>query len=381
MSWPNIDYGAVVQQPKLYFLDSQLQGMTVARERGVPKEVPGANAVVYRIKTGQKDLALRFFTKRPSEGTIERYQVLSERRLRGESAYIPQCYVFPTGLCHGSETFPVVALDWVEGKRLDRFIIDGPSKSDVDQLANGVATLAKKLREDRFAHGDIQMKNLIVTPDSRILLVDLDGVWLPELAHYPPNEVGHRHFQHPQRSEDTIWDESVDAFAFASLYTSLRAIAADWGLLDLCSDQRLVLSSNDYENPTSSTTFFRLATSPDVSVRRLSETLFRWCGDSASLYDSFATFEEATPHAAMMDTPRRRVVRQTVAEGSTIQPPTTLAAVRAASASAAASIASVKPNAVQVVVGRGKSRKLRLLAYGCVSAGVITLLVLLLSQR
>src|SRR2546430_4647189 len=62
------------------------------------------------------------------------------------------------------------------------------------------------LFRSQVAHGDLQHGNILVRGGS-IQLVDYDGMWVPALKGRHATEIGHRAYQHPERSEQDYRSE------------------------------------------------------------------------------------------------------------------------------------------------------------------------------
>ena len=118
------------------------------------------------------------------------------------------------------------------------------------------------LRGLRIAHNDLQHGNVMVQADGSIRLVDYDGMYLPEFRGERSPELGHKNYQHPQRSAEH-YDENVDNFPSLVIYVSLLAVAADAGLWDFHDEDNLILTRKDYADPGSSEVFGRLKRSSD----------------------------------------------------------------------------------------------------------------------
>src|SRR5207244_4291206 len=87
------------------------------------------------------------------------------------------------------------------------------------------AILVRHLEAAQMAHGDLQHGNILVRGGS-IHLVDYDGMWVPALSGRHATEIGHRAYQHPERSEQDYGQE-IDRFSALVIYLSLAALARD----------------------------------------------------------------------------------------------------------------------------------------------------------
>ena len=74
----------------------------------------------------------------------------------------------------------------------------------------------------RIAHNDLQHGNVLVQREGGIRLVDYDGKFLPKFRGERSPELGHKNYQHPERSPEH-YDENVDNFSSLVIYLSLLA--------------------------------------------------------------------------------------------------------------------------------------------------------------
>ncbi|MEX0716982.1 MAG: lipopolysaccharide kinase InaA family protein [Planctomycetaceae bacterium] len=65
---------------------------------------------------------------------------------------------------------------FVQGIELRRELRNGPLPADLDRLAHEFERLWRKLGELRLSHGDMKTTNFLVTPERRLMLIDLDGM-------------------------------------------------------------------------------------------------------------------------------------------------------------------------------------------------------------
>ncbi|MFN3333762.1 MAG: hypothetical protein ACK47M_14745, partial [Caldilinea sp.] len=124
-----------------------------------------------------------------------------------------------------------------------------------------------------IAHGDLQHGNLIVV-QGRLKLIDYDGMYVPALAGRRSHEVGHRNYQHPQRSEVTFGPE-IDHFSSWIIYTSLVALTAEPSLWQRLrgGDECLLFRREDFVAPERSPTLATLEQMGDARLTRLAATL------------------------------------------------------------------------------------------------------------
>ena len=225
----------------------------VLDEDGKPVMSSGNFAVVFKMKDEQtgKLYALKCFTKE-QEGRAEAYRLIAEELESVNSSYLtPIKYLGKELFVDSSATdeteFPVLLMDWVEGKTLDKYIRENlDDQYALEMLAYQFSRLAMWLLPQPFAHGDLKPDNIIVREDGSLVLVDYDGMYVPAMKGQKARELGSPDFRHPSRTADEF-NEHIDDFPIASILLSLKAIALQPGLLEeYGAKDRLLFSTSDY---------------------------------------------------------------------------------------------------------------------------------------
>ena len=279
MPWPAItDFSEAVQNPRLCFKGTELEaGVVAVNQRGMPLVFSGAFACVYRVSVGNRTFAVRCFTREVGDQQA-RYGELSNYLLN----VLPPSFVHFEYVEHGislrGDWYPIVRMEWVDGELLSRFV--GSRLDQPDTLRRVAAQWrggpTASLRGLRIAHNDLQHGNVLVQRDGSIRLVDYDGMFLPKFRGERSPELGHKNYQHPERSSEH-YDENVDNFSSLVIYLSLLAIASDPGLWAFYNDDNLIFTRNDYADPGKSPLFDLLKKSPDQTVAKLTERLEECC--------------------------------------------------------------------------------------------------------
>ena len=227
----------------------------VLGDDGLPVMTGGNFAVVFKMKDEQsgKIYAIKCFTKE-QEGRAEAYREIAKELKDVSSPYILSIRYIEKELFvdtdQTTETeFPVLLMDWVEGKTLDKYLRENiEEKEKIEALLTAFFQLAEWLVTQPFAHGDLKPDNILVREDGSLVLVDYDGMFVPAMIGQKSRENGSPDFSHPQRSEE-IFDEHIDDFSILSILLSLSIVFVNNNLLaKYGADGRLLFSKNDYEN-------------------------------------------------------------------------------------------------------------------------------------
>ena len=232
-AWPDLtEYHEAVQHPPRAFADPGLRVVALELDRfGMPKPATGGNAVVYKARqpggflSFKKTWAIRCFL-RPISDHAERYEAISRHLRKVRLPYDVNFQFLKQGIQIRSSWFPIVKMQWAEGDLLHSHIekqLRYPGS--LATLRAKWVTLVRDLEAARVAHGDLQHGNILVRGGS-IQLVDYDGMWVPALKGRHATEIGHRAYQHPERSEQDYGQE-IDRFSALVIYLSLAALEQD----------------------------------------------------------------------------------------------------------------------------------------------------------
>ena len=227
----------------------------VLGEDGEPVMTSGNFAVVFKMKDEQsgKLHAVKCFLKE-QEGRAEAYRQIAEELEFVSSTFLtPIKYLdkelFVDSANSEDSEFPVLLMDWVEGRTLDKYIREHiDDQYELSLLAYQFSRLAMWLMPQPFAHGDLKPDNILVKEDGTLVLVDYDGMYVPAMKGQKARELGSPDFRHPGRTEE-VFDDHIDDFSLASILLSLKAIALQPSLLEeYGASDRLLFSEKDYRN-------------------------------------------------------------------------------------------------------------------------------------
>ncbi len=264
------DYQEAVQVPTSAFRDPELQDATPRTNvLGLPQPITGAFAAVFPMTTdaGRTYAAKCFLKEHPEQQT--RYEAVSDHLETVDLDALVDFDYQPEGIRVDGADYPLLKMEWVDGTVLNRFVEDHLNAPDVmARLAEAWADLMAELESHDIAHGDLQHGNVLVQSaddDLQLRLVDYDTMYVPALDGWKSAEVGHRNYQHPDRT-DVDFGPSLDRFPGLALYTALRACAVRPSLWDRYDNGENVLFRDaDFYDPEASPLFDELAAMDEVA--------------------------------------------------------------------------------------------------------------------
>ena len=122
--WPSmVDYQEAIQSPVSAFESSELRrGTPVANKLGMPRPICGTFASVYELGSGRRRWAVKCFLRNTPD-LHRRYARISDhlkkcRRLKYFATFEYQ----EKGIRVRGQFFPLVKMEWVEGRPLNTYI-------------------------------------------------------------------------------------------------------------------------------------------------------------------------------------------------------------------------------------------------------------------
>ena len=274
----------------------------VLGEDGQPVMSSGNFAVVFKMKDEQngKFYAVKCFTKE-QEGRAEAYREIAKELKDVSSPYLVSIRYLEKELFVDTDQtieteFPVLLMDWVEGKTLDKYLQENlDDKYALEMLAYRFSQLSQWLIPQPFAHGDLKPDNILVREDGSLVLVDYDGMYVPAMKGQKARELGSPDFRHPLRTEDDF-DEHIDDFPLVSIFLSLKAISLQPYFLELYgASDRLLLSDTDYRDIRNSETIANLSSSYDDELNRIVNLFSTYCCYRKAFKLDISIFEVSKP--------------------------------------------------------------------------------------
>ncbi len=236
MKHPNIShYYETMLHPQGRF--GTLDQVVPAHDRhGEPDYTAGNHSVVFRVTVGDRMCALKCYTRENLQRKVLHQKIDDYFEKHPAEYWVGFRYLEDEMMVFdalgGAGRYPVLLMDYVEGKSLGRQVRERCHNGDreaLQALAQSFDRMALWMACSDFAHGDVKPDNILVTPNGRLKLIDYDGMFVPALAGQPAPELGTRAFQHPAR-ERSFFDARIDDYPLALLSVSLHALASDPGL-------------------------------------------------------------------------------------------------------------------------------------------------------
>ncbi|MHB1036744.1 MAG: WD40 domain-containing protein [Pirellulales bacterium] len=213
-----------------------------------------------------------------------RYNLIANHLQNHRLPYLVQFEYLPSGIRAQGSLFPILKMQWIEGKPLNRYIEEHlTNSSDLEAVGKRWCQLLGELRKARIAHGDLQHGNVLVLPNGELRLIDYDGMWVPALDGMGSHEVGHSAYQSPKRTERDF-HERIDDFAGTVIALALRAVRCDpmlWRSFN--NDDNILFTRQDFLDTSQSMLFATLLGLRDTEITAMATQLIQSCGGGTPL--------------------------------------------------------------------------------------------------
>lgn len=270
---------------------------TVAGLVPVPWGLQGGFAVVYKFRTQSgKPRALRCFLAPMKADIQHRYErigtyfathlpdITAEFKYHNDGILIHENT--PGG--PSKKTYSLIEMEWIEGATLIDHVAQLCQSRDQSGLAHLLdqwTTVVRSLRRAKTAHCDLAGGNVMVRSDGRLVLVDYDGIYIPDFLGLPGIVEGQADYQHPEMSQRPF-NEEADNFSAMVIYTALLALSVQpdlWGkytsqqTANKTTDTNLLFKRRDFVDPDHSPLFAELEQLPHAQLSTVLADLKQAC--------------------------------------------------------------------------------------------------------
>jgi len=269
---PN-EYDEAIQNPRLCFTDPELRAGVVETYPpgrgipGLPWPRSGSFGQAYHVQVNGRQWGVKCFT-RLHDDQEARYRAISAHLKSANLPYMVDFDFQPAGMRVKGKTYPLLKMAWIDGEPLDDHIEKHLAQpAALTRLADQWLALVANLQAHGIAHGDLQHGNILVA-GNELRLIDYDGMFVPALRGQASHEIGHRNYQHPQRTEQQF-DDTLDRFSAWVIYLSLIALSIEPGLWRQFDggDEKLLFDADDFRAPGRSPVLLALRDSPKPGLR------------------------------------------------------------------------------------------------------------------
>ena len=266
MTYPKMtDYQIAVQHPDRFLFDSDLRVSNVeSTPNHLPKARSGGFAVTYKLNNGGNSWAVRCFHKETPD-LESRYERISQF-LRSNS--IPHFVDFsyqPEGILVNGSRWPIVKMAWIGGQTLETYIETHlQDRLRLGRIASELRDVIAILERLGAAHGDLSHGN-ILADDTKITLIDYDGMFVPALQGTNATELGHVNYQSPLRN-GSDFGPGIDRFSGIVISLAIEALQHDpelWARYSV--GDNLLFRKQDFVQPNHSQLFDDLRKLPNLS--------------------------------------------------------------------------------------------------------------------
>lgn len=267
MPWPTMtDYQEAIQNPRTCFSDPELQqGRASLDHLGLPRPITGGFASVYKLNCSGRNWAIRCFL-RDFPDHQNRYEAISRHLQNCHFQYRVGFTFQPQGIRIQGQGYPILKMEWIEGKPLNDFIesILGNQQA-LQKLASDWLALIMDLKHAGIAHGDLQHGNVLIS-NGGFKLIDYDGMFVPSLNGLRSHETGHPSYQHPKRSSFDF-GIYIDNFAALAIYISIQALSKQPDLWNQFNNgDNILFRQDDFLHPSHSRVFAAIRRVQDKEV-------------------------------------------------------------------------------------------------------------------
>lgn len=185
---------------------------------------------------------------------MERYKLLSAALPSYKLPYFMDFYYEDPGIVVCGTPYPTIRMRWIKGRNIKDYI--GHNQNDskkIYRLASEFLEMVRALHRASIAHGDLQHENIMVNSRGKLVLIDYDSLFIPELKGVADEDIiaGKPDYQHPCRKKNRTASPKIDYFSEVVILLGILGIAKDrtlWERYHVAGSDGLLFSKEDYAN-------------------------------------------------------------------------------------------------------------------------------------
>lgn len=277
MAYPSrTEIVTAMRNPQISFKANELIGGSVIQKGSRIIQYSGGYTTVFPFHTkDSKKVAIRCWIADIGDAK-KRCQEISTYLNALNNPYFCDFKYLDNAILISNSIYPVVVMDWVDGKTLKEYINDNISniKSILPKIANNFKEMVAYFHKENIAHGDLQHGNILVKDDGSLIIIDYDSMFIKPLEGMIDAIKGLPGYQHPSRNQNKFINHKLDYFSELVIYLSLLVFEHYPELWNKYYEtEDLLFSKEDFHNPTNSDIINSLLSSSNQNIKDLAQQL------------------------------------------------------------------------------------------------------------
>lgn len=277
MAYPSrTDIVTAMRNPQVSFKANELIGGSIIQKGSRIIQYSGGYTTVFPFHTkDSKKVAVRCWIADIGDAKKRSQEISTYLNALNNPYFCDFKYLDDAILISGS-IYPVVVMDWVDGKPLKEYINDNISslKSILPNIASNFKQMVEYFHKENIAHGDLQHGNILVKEDGSLIIIDYDSMFIKPLEGMSDAIKGLPGYQHPLRNQNKFVNHKLDYFSELVIYLSLLVFEQFPNLWNKYYEtEDLLFSKEDFNNPSNSEIINTLLLSSNQTIKDLTQRL------------------------------------------------------------------------------------------------------------
>ena len=277
MAYPSrTDIVTAMRNPQVSFKANELIGGSVIQKGSRIIQYSGGYTTVFPFHTKNlKKVAVRCWIADIGDAK-KRSQEISTYLNALNNPYFCEFKYLDDAILISGTIYPVVLMDWVDGKPLKEYVNDNISsiKSILPKIANNFRHMVEYFHKENIAHGDLQHGNILVKDDGSLVIIDYDSMFIKPLEGMADAIKGLPGYQHPSRNLNKFINHKLDYFSELVIYLSLLVFEQYPNLwIKYYETEDLLFSKEDFQNSSDSEIINTLLLSSNQTIKDLTQSL------------------------------------------------------------------------------------------------------------